>query len=40
MLAEEIRPIDDVRSTAGYRLKVAQNLIVDFARVMLGRPVV
>jgi CO/xanthine dehydrogenase FAD-binding subunit len=35
MLGREIRPIDDVRSTAAYRLRVAQNLIVDFARVML-----
>lgn len=37
-LGDEIRPIDDVRSTAAYRLRVAQNLLVDFARVMLGRP--
>ncbi|HEX2203306.1 MAG TPA: FAD binding domain-containing protein [Longimicrobium sp.] len=27
VLAEEIRPIDDVRSTAAYRLRVAQNLL-------------
>lgn len=27
VLAEEIRPIDDVRSTADYRLRVAQNLL-------------
>ena len=39
VLAEEIRPIDDVRSTANYRLKVAQNLLFDFARVMLGRAI-
>jgi CO/xanthine dehydrogenase FAD-binding subunit len=29
-LAEEIAPIDDVRSTADYRLRVAQNLLEDF----------
>ena len=29
-LAEEIAPIDDVRSTAEYRLRVAQNLLEDF----------
>lgn len=29
-LAGEIRPIDDVRSTAAYRLRVAQNLIARF----------
>ena len=29
-LAEEIAPIDDVRSTAEYRLRVAQNLLGDF----------
>jgi xanthine dehydrogenase small subunit len=32
-LAAEIRPIDDVRSTASYRLKVAQNLV---ARLVLS----
>jgi CO/xanthine dehydrogenase FAD-binding subunit len=26
----EITPIDDVRSTADYRLRVAANLLVDF----------
>lgn len=30
-LAKDIRPIDDVRSTARYRSKVAENLLVDFA---------
>jgi CO/xanthine dehydrogenase FAD-binding subunit len=40
-LAEEIAPIDDVRSNARYRRKVAENLLVDFAlrvekRVGLG----
>ncbi|HEY9284858.1 MAG TPA: xanthine dehydrogenase family protein subunit M [Pyrinomonadaceae bacterium] len=29
-IAEEIAPIDDVRSTAEYRLRVAQNLLEDF----------
>jgi CO/xanthine dehydrogenase FAD-binding subunit len=29
-LAEEIAPIDDVRSTAAYRLRVAQNLLEEF----------
>ena len=31
-LMSEIVPIDDVRSTAGYRLRVAANLLVDFLR--------
>jgi CO/xanthine dehydrogenase FAD-binding subunit len=29
-LAQEISPIDDVRSNARYRRKVAENLLVDF----------
>jgi CO/xanthine dehydrogenase FAD-binding subunit len=29
-LLREISPIDDIRSTAKYRLQVAQNLLVDF----------
>jgi CO/xanthine dehydrogenase FAD-binding subunit len=29
-LMREIAPIDDVRSTASYRLRVAANLLVDF----------
>jgi CO/xanthine dehydrogenase FAD-binding subunit len=29
-LAAEIAPIDDIRSTAAYRLKVAQNLLSEF----------
>jgi len=29
-LVREIAPIDDIRSTAGYRLRVAANLLVDF----------
>jgi len=31
-LASEIAPIDDFRSTARYRLRVAQELLVDFLR--------
>jgi CO/xanthine dehydrogenase FAD-binding subunit len=29
-LAREIAPIDDLRSSARYRLRVAQNLLADF----------
>jgi CO/xanthine dehydrogenase FAD-binding subunit len=29
-LAREIVPIDDIRSTARYRLRVAQNLLEEF----------
>jgi len=29
-IAREVTPIDDVRSTAEYRLRVAQNLLADF----------
>lgn len=29
-LAQEISPIDDIRSTANYRLRVAKNLLADF----------
>jgi len=29
-LAREIAPIDDIRSTARYRLRVAQNLFAEF----------
>ena len=29
-MAQEISPIDDIRSTARYRLQVAQNLLTDF----------
>ena len=29
-LAQEISPIDDIRSTARYRLRVAQNLLEEF----------
>ena len=31
VLGEEIRPIDDLRSTAEYRLAVARNLLARFA---------
>jgi CO/xanthine dehydrogenase FAD-binding subunit len=30
MLEKEISPIDDIRSTADYRLQVAKNLLTDF----------
>jgi CO/xanthine dehydrogenase FAD-binding subunit len=30
MLAEEIAPIDDIRSTAAYRRRVAANLLAQF----------
>lgn len=30
MLSQEISPIDDIRSTADYRLQVANNLLTDF----------
>jgi CO/xanthine dehydrogenase FAD-binding subunit len=30
ILAGEIFPIDDIRSTARYRLRVAQNLLEEF----------
>jgi CO/xanthine dehydrogenase FAD-binding subunit len=29
-LALEVAPIDDIRSTARYRLRVAQNLLAEF----------
>ncbi len=35
-LAEEISPIDDFRSTARYRLRVAQNLLGDFLLNSIG----
>jgi len=31
-LAQEIKPIDDIRSTSEYRLRVSQNLLEDFIR--------
>lgn len=33
-LAREISPIDDIRSTADYRLQVALNLLADFVRTL------
>lgn len=30
ILASELAPIDDIRSTAAYRLRVAQNLLQEF----------
>jgi CO/xanthine dehydrogenase FAD-binding subunit len=33
-LAREITPIDDIRSTARYRLRVAQNLLWEFCEVL------
>jgi CO/xanthine dehydrogenase FAD-binding subunit len=33
-LAREIAPIDDIRSTARYRLRVAQNLLREFCEVL------
>lgn len=35
-VAEQITPIDDVRSTARYRLRVAQNVLVRFALSLGG----
>jgi xanthine dehydrogenase small subunit len=35
-LAGEIRPIDDVRSTAAYRLAVAQNAVARFVESLAG----
>ncbi|HEX8651909.1 MAG TPA: xanthine dehydrogenase family protein subunit M [Pyrinomonadaceae bacterium] len=37
-LQEEIAPIDDMRSTAQYRLRVAANLLADFLRQLNGSP--
>lgn len=36
MLAREIAPIDDIRSTARYRLRVAQNLLAEFCESLAG----
>ena len=33
-LAQEITPIDDIRSTANYRHRVAQNLLVQFLETL------
>jgi len=37
VLAREIAPIDDVRSTAWYRLRVAQNLLAEFCGSLLSQ---
>jgi CO/xanthine dehydrogenase FAD-binding subunit len=34
LLRETVRPIDDVRSTAAYRLRVAENLVSEWLRTM------
>jgi CO/xanthine dehydrogenase FAD-binding subunit len=36
-LALDIAPIDDIRSTAGYRLRVAENLLIEFLSGMVRR---
>ncbi len=36
-LANEIVPIDDIRSTKDYRLRVSQNLLEDFLRQLLAK---
>jgi xanthine dehydrogenase small subunit len=33
-LSREIAPIDDMRSTARYRLRVAQNLLAEFFEIL------
>lgn len=38
MLAQEITPIDDMRSTAKYRLSVAQNLLAEFLQKLKNGP--
>jgi CO/xanthine dehydrogenase FAD-binding subunit len=35
VLAQEIAPIDDIRSTARYRLRVAQNILADFCESVM-----
>jgi CO/xanthine dehydrogenase FAD-binding subunit len=35
-LAREIAPIDDIRSTARYRLRVAENLLAEFCENLAG----
>jgi xanthine dehydrogenase iron-sulfur cluster and FAD-binding subunit A len=35
-MAEEIQPIDDIRSTAGYRTAVLRNLLCEFLRGLPG----
>ena len=36
-LAEEIAPIDDLRSTRAYRLRVSLNLLEDFVLQLIGK---
>jgi CO/xanthine dehydrogenase FAD-binding subunit len=36
VLAQEIAPIDDMRSTSRYRLRVAQNLLAEFLESLTG----
>jgi xanthine dehydrogenase iron-sulfur cluster and FAD-binding subunit A len=36
-LAEDVAPIDDMRSTARYRLHVARNLLIEFVTERLSR---
>ena len=35
-MSQEVSPIDDIRSTANYRLQVTKNLLSDFIRVIRG----
>jgi CO/xanthine dehydrogenase FAD-binding subunit len=35
-ISRDIAPIDDIRSTANYRLQVTRNLLADFIRVIRG----
>lgn len=35
---DDIAPIDDIRSTARYRTRVAQNLVAEFLRAHCGQP--
>ena len=35
-IAREISPIDDIRSTAKYRLQVAKNVLIEFLRTLRG----
>ncbi|HEX6729863.1 MAG TPA: xanthine dehydrogenase family protein subunit M [Pyrinomonadaceae bacterium] len=36
-LAREVTPIDDIRSTKAYRLRVSQNLLADFLKQMFDK---
>jgi xanthine dehydrogenase iron-sulfur cluster and FAD-binding subunit A len=36
MLAREIAPIDDMRSTANYRRRIAQNLLGEFCEALIA----